>query len=288
MEKEGLIRAIQKLHQEQIDIQTIITDRHVQIKKWIRETMTSTRHCFDIWHVAKGLKKKLVALSKEKECDNLQRWIKSITNHLYWVASSTPDGNGDMMLQKWESIVNHIKNIHHGHGTLFPVCTHEPLDPSYSKKKWLKPGTKVCGKLEMILTSTYMKRDIPMLSTGQQTSCLEAYHSVINHFAPKIIGLSYHGMQSRLLLAALHFNENVGRAQALFPNGDKRFSIIFPKQKNGDFTVRQVKTQCTFNYVEDLISATIAHVQCVQMPYCKINGEAPPPLCQNFVHPEKS
>ncbi|XP_069133572.1 uncharacterized protein [Argopecten irradians] len=231
MEKEGLVRAIHKLHQEHVVVDTIVTDRHVQIKKWVRETMVNTRHCFDVWHVAKGLKKKLVALAKEKECDDLHRWIKSITNHLYWVASSTPDGNGDLMLQKWSSIGNHIQNLHDGHGSLFPVCTHGPIDPSRRTKKWLKPGTKVCEKLGMILTSQYLKRDIPMLSTGQQTSNLESYHSVINHFAPKMIGFSYHGMQSRLLLAALHFNENVARAQASLPNGDKGYSITFPKLK---------------------------------------------------------
>lgn len=39
-----------------------------------------------------GLKKKLVALSKEKDCEVLEEWIRSITNHLYWVPSATPEG----------------------------------------------------------------------------------------------------------------------------------------------------------------------------------------------------
>jgi hypothetical protein len=42
-----------------------------------------------------------------------------------------------------------------------------------------------------------MKKDIPKLSTGPQTAGLEGFHAIVNHFAPKMIGFSYHGMLSR-------------------------------------------------------------------------------------------
>ena len=58
-------------------------------------------------------------------------------------------------------------------------------------------GTKVYEKLQGILFSANMKKDIPMLSPGQQTSDLEGYHSVTNHFAPKMHGFSYHGQLCR-------------------------------------------------------------------------------------------
>lgn len=58
-------------------------------------------------------------------------------------------------------------------------------------------GTKVMEKLELIVNSRQMKRDIPMLSPSFQTSSLEAYHSIINQFAPKMYKFSYFGMQSR-------------------------------------------------------------------------------------------
>ncbi|XP_006825603.2 uncharacterized protein LOC102807096 [Saccoglossus kowalevskii] len=103
LEKEGLAY----LQNQGINIYKIVTDRHVQIIKWIRENMTGIEHCVDVWHVAKEL-------SKEKECGVIQDWIRSVTNHLYWTAASTPDGNGDLMTDKWTSVGNHIQNIHEG------------------------------------------------------------------------------------------------------------------------------------------------------------------------------
>ena len=62
---------------------------------------------------------------------------------------------------------------------------------------YVKPGTKVCEKVQDLITSRQMKKDVPKLSPGPQTAALEGFHAVINHFAPKMIGFSYHGMLSR-------------------------------------------------------------------------------------------
>lgn len=59
---------------------------------------------------------------------------------MYWVAASTPDGNGEVMWAKWESVENHIHNVHTGHNTLFPTCAHSTLEGNEQKKKWLKAG----------------------------------------------------------------------------------------------------------------------------------------------------
>ena len=44
----------------------------------------------------------------------------------------------------------------------------------------------------------------------------------------------------RLLMAALHFNENFGRKQAKTASGSERIKIVFPKQKKGEFTPKPV------------------------------------------------
>ena len=43
-----------------------------------------------------------------------------------------------------------------------------------------------------------------------------------------------------MTLAALHYNENVGRAQAQTQQGREQYKISFPKFKRGEHIVRRV------------------------------------------------
>lgn len=85
-----------------------------------------------------AFKKKVGALAKEKDCEIVGEWKKSLVNHLYWSAVSTPDGNGDLMKAKWMSVDNHIHNIHKGHSKEFPSCKHKTLRGKSKRKKWFK------------------------------------------------------------------------------------------------------------------------------------------------------
>ena len=53
MEKEGLERVIAFLQKNGLSITVIVTDRHREIDKWIRETHTDMEHYYDAWHVAR-------------------------------------------------------------------------------------------------------------------------------------------------------------------------------------------------------------------------------------------
>ena len=55
MEKEGLHRVMEFLKSELLTIDTIVTDRHRQINKWLRDNHSVVKHFYDIWHVVKGI-----------------------------------------------------------------------------------------------------------------------------------------------------------------------------------------------------------------------------------------
>lgn len=73
-------------------------------------------------------------LAKQKGCGIVGDWSKSMVNHLYWCASSTADGDEEVLLEKWLSLLNHIHNKHQGHGKKYKKCTHGRL----RNRKWLK------------------------------------------------------------------------------------------------------------------------------------------------------
>lgn len=52
-------------------------------------------------------------------------------------------------------------------------------------------------ELQKILLNTRVVNQIGKLSGVYQTSALEAFHSVINQFAPKMYSFSYGGMEAR-------------------------------------------------------------------------------------------
>lgn len=54
MELEELRRIVARLQKEGLSLAEIITDRHLQIQKWVREQLPGTKHSFDVWHIAKG------------------------------------------------------------------------------------------------------------------------------------------------------------------------------------------------------------------------------------------
>ena len=65
MEIEGLQKSIKDFSDAGIEIRKLITDRRVQIRKWVRENMDTTKHWVDTWHVAKG--RHLKYLSSENQ-----------------------------------------------------------------------------------------------------------------------------------------------------------------------------------------------------------------------------
>lgn len=54
MELEGLKRCVSFLQGEGVEIASLVTDRHSQVKKYMRENHPEINHMFDVWHVAKG------------------------------------------------------------------------------------------------------------------------------------------------------------------------------------------------------------------------------------------
>ena len=53
-ELEGLERSMAFLAESGLAVDTVITDRHKSVAKYLREEHPAVKHYYDTWHVAKG------------------------------------------------------------------------------------------------------------------------------------------------------------------------------------------------------------------------------------------
>ncbi|XP_071852455.1 uncharacterized protein [Apostichopus japonicus] len=72
---------------------------------------------------------------------------------------------------------------------------------------------------------------------------------------------SYQSMLVRLYLAAMHYNENAGRSQRKKKDGTLRWSISFPRGKDGDYVLHKLLEEPTFEYVHELMEEAVQLVQ---------------------------
>jgi len=191
MELEGLKRCLSHLL-TLLSVCSITTDRHPSVQKYLRDCHVNIVHYFDVWHVAKNVKKKIEAISQRRDCSILAHWAQAVSNHLYWCAASSA-GDGDLVLAKWLSILNHVCDIHSGHGEPYNECLHGVLQP----RLWIRAGSKAHKELELIVTNKVLCRDVKRLAFMAQTSALESYHRVVTFFAPKSVHfLQCNGMEA--------------------------------------------------------------------------------------------
>ncbi|KAK3726207.1 hypothetical protein QZH41_011188, partial [Actinostola sp. cb2023] len=203
--------------------------------------------------------KTLTKLSKESGCDVVAKWTKACGNHFYWSACSTHDGNGDVIWAKFCVFLSHIINKHDKlQNPIFNKCQH---GPDFTARQWLHEDSVVYDKLRKALTKPNLQKAIKKASPIAQTSCLEGFHSVLNQFAPKMIHYSFSGMYCRHILAILHFNSNLHRDIKLKNDGSQQVKVVFPKFKNGEGTVRDIRVKPNFAYVEEIFQTLQEDIQ---------------------------
>ena len=108
MELEGAKRCFQNLKKDGIRYETFISDRRRVITTWMQNDKESTNYFFHIWHVARNITKKLMQASKEKGFEIIGKWIRAVCNHIYWAATTTKSGFGELIVDKWSSFIRLI------------------------------------------------------------------------------------------------------------------------------------------------------------------------------------
>ena len=92
-----------------LKISKFVNDRHQGIGKMMREQYPSIYHAYDVWHMAKSLRKKLTKISKKNPKIGL--WNNQLVNHLWW-SSENCGKDPELLLEMFHSCLFHVLNIH--------------------------------------------------------------------------------------------------------------------------------------------------------------------------------
>ena len=251
MEKEGLKLLLERY--AHLKISTLTTDRHIQVRAYLKKEHPQILHQFDVWHFGKSIKKKLTAAAKKKANVELIPWIKSIINHLWW-CSATCNGNSNILREKWKSILFHITDRHEWQGNQhYHRCQHGELQ---KKRKYLRKDTPVYFILSAIIEDKKLLGDLEYLTSFKHTGSLEVYHSVINKYCPKRLHFSMLGMIARTQLAFLDFNCGSEDNQATNRDGSLRYKQVFSKVTQ-TWVVKIIKEKKSRKYLDELMDIII-------------------------------
>ena len=217
MEKYGLKFLMEYFTVRGLKIDSLTTDQHLQIRKYLREEYPDVCHQYDIWHKSKNIRKKLEKVAKKKAFQDLQPWLKSIINHFWWSCANCK-GDVDKLRDMWTSLLSHIRNVHKfpRNKSTYKSCAHQKLSKRQKlSKKWLKKSSPAYAALENIILDEKLMSDLPHLVNFKHSGNIEVYHNVIGKYCPKRLSFSYEGMHARTQLAIMSHNSSINRKQAV-------------------------------------------------------------------------
>ncbi|XP_057311946.1 uncharacterized protein LOC130649632 [Hydractinia symbiolongicarpus] len=236
MEKEGFVRILRQLQNNDVHVDVVATDKHTQIRKLMRVNpeFNTIKHQFDPWHVAKNINKKINKIAKKKSHESLLEWVPSIVNHFWW-SVTTANGDADLIYEKFQSIIYHTINKHEWPGCKkFKRCEHEPLTKEEQKSKnWLLEGSPAHQYLVSMVRDKSFKNDLKYLTDVVHTTNVEVFNNLLLKYIPKQYHFQHDHMVMGAYLAALDNNFNCQRTQAIIQSGEQlgkpRFKIAWRK-----------------------------------------------------------
>ena len=203
----------------------------------------------------KEYKEKITTAPKKTSCKIIEKWIKSIGNHLWW-ACATCEGDVELSREKWVSVLFHAPNKHSWNFKKFKKCAHPRLTKKQKKgKERISPKSGAFEVFQSIVLDPKVLNDLAFLTKFCHTGVLELYHSLYNKWAPKNQHFSYAGMLARSQLAIMDFNQGSNLKQAKTKDGEDRFHILSPKITN-TWTAEPIKEEKDRTYLHNMIRET--------------------------------
>jgi hypothetical protein len=72
MELLGFRHSLANIEAADLSVDVVVTDRHVQIRKEMGTDHSEKTHQFDVWHMSKSIKKKILAIKPKKLLNDIK------------------------------------------------------------------------------------------------------------------------------------------------------------------------------------------------------------------------
>ena len=121
----------------------------------------------------------------QKDCYELNQWVKAISNHFWWLVQ-TSIGSSELLTEKLMSCIHTtLQTIIHG--IISDCFIHIDMKNSdeANKKKWLSPSSLAHEALKTVVMDKILSRGMAKLSKALHTGSLECFYSVLNKYCPK-------------------------------------------------------------------------------------------------------
>ena len=187
MEKYGLKYLLDYLTTRGLNIDTLTTDQHIQIRAFLKKEYPNICHQYDIWHRAENLRKKIEKVAKKKAFQELQPWIRAIISHFWWCCSNC-GGDVNRLRDIWTSLQYHIRNIHQwpDASSSYNSCAHRPLTIRETvAKRWLTGSSAAYTALQNIILDPRLLNDMPNLVWFKHSGNIKVYHNLLCKYCPK-------------------------------------------------------------------------------------------------------
>lgn len=263
--------------EDELNIKSFVTDRHTAIAKMVREDFPDIFHGYDIWHVAKSLRKKLEKQGKKHE--KIKSWINSISNHFWWCCRVC-QGDPDVLIELFHSLLFHILNIHAWGNrrkifeqfdsmkgnrpypkrpSLTKVdqkCWHSCLTRGSNRKvSWFKVEDDDFAAIFKVITDTRFSNDIRHCSKFLHTGVLEALHSSKLKYLPKYKGYSMLVTIILTMLTVIEHNKHVTTLDKVF----REYPAYSRAQKK--YVLKKVTKRDSVEFKKDILKSVEDYVK---------------------------
>ncbi|XP_073409250.1 uncharacterized protein [Dendrobates tinctorius] len=269
-------KALNRILEKGVNVKMLTTDRHIGVRKIMKDSYGDIVHRFDPWHLARSINNKILFQAKKKHCEVLSDWSLPIKSHLWWCVK-TCDENKEELLDRWNALQYHVLNVHEWRSSSdYWKCQHNVGSKS---TRWLLKGSLAYRRLKEIVLSPSVQRDLKRVSFYCHSDSLEIFHSACQKYRPSRLRFYMDEMVARTQLAVLDHNRNVTRIQAALKDSTTVSApghcAKFPRGRKA-LVVKTLYERKSQDFIFDLLREVVTSVR--KKSKMELNLAQPPPL----------